>query len=221
MMIKYHLYLSLTISLLLFTCRQDNNADDIVKPEVTETPRINKSKDKADPDRYVISDLRAGPFKVGAELPGPTTMMKYQMRIEQRTRHTEEGPVNESITIISENGEDLLWLKPGLISTNADYDNTIREIVIISPKYKTRENIGVGSTIGNFIKAYPTHGSWYTYVSDMWVVETPSVQAQFIVDGNDFIGPNPEIKSEQAELSILDFRETGKIKSIRIIDFKS
>ncbi len=224
-MIKYHLFLSLVISISMFTCRQDNNSDDIiVKPPVEhEAENIGKKKSiqKPDPDKYLIAEKQAGPFRVGAGIPGPTTMMKYQMRIEQRTRITEEGPVNESVTVISEDGIDLLWLKPGIIATSTDYNNTIREIIIISPKYRTRNNIGIGSTIGDFVKAYSDHRTWYTYVSEMWVIETPTVNAQFILNGADYIGPGPDIKSDQTELSSLDFKDTGKIKMIRLLDFKS
>lgn len=220
-MIKYHLFLSVVVSLVMFTCRQDTNSDDlIIKKPDTETQVSPVKSDKPDPLRFVISDMQAGPFKVNAELPGPMTMMKYQMRIEQKTRVTEEGPETESVTIISESGQDLLWLKPGFISTSADYDNTIREINVFSKKYKTKENIGVGSTLTDYFKAYPEHRMWYTYVSDMWVVETPVVQAQFILDENDFTGILPETTSEQMEISPLDFKSTAKIKSIRLISYQ-
>ena len=98
-----------------------------------------------------------GPFKMGGALPGPATMMKYQMRVEQITRYSEDGPITESVTIIAENNEDLLWLKPGLLTDDENQNHNIYEIIVLSPRYRTLENIGVGSSIFDFQKTYPDY----------------------------------------------------------------
>jgi hypothetical protein len=206
--------------LLIFTCSCDKpkaiatSKNDQPAVDTMQTP----SAVVEDKTKYVISDMQAGPFKIGNELPGPTTLMKYQMRIEQTTRPTDDGIVNEQVTIIGENGIDLLWLKPGVISDQS-IPNTITEIMVVSPKYKTSQNIGVGSTIGEFLRAYPAHRIWYTYVSDMYVIESNLLKAQFIIDESDYIGPEIELTSEQIELSSDAFNPDGKIRRIRLIDY--
>lgn len=172
-------------------------------------------KNNSTENKYLIRDMQAGPFKIGDEIPGPATMMTYQMRKEQQTRNTEEGPVTEPVTIISENGEDLLMLKPGFESGN--YNNSINEIIILSSKYRTAEDIGVGSTIESFQKVYPDHKAWYTYVSEMFVIETPLVKAQFLLDPRDYTGPKPRITSERTTLKTSDFIKSGMITQVRII----
>jgi hypothetical protein len=168
-------------------------------------------------DKFLIRDQQTGPFKIGDELPGPATMMKYQMRIEQQTRTTEEGPVTEQVTIIGENDVDLLRLKPGLLTSDPNYTNTINEITVVSEKYKTDRSIGIGSTLTEFIKAYPDADVWYTYVSGMYVLETDQVKVQFLLDESDYTGEKPEVKSEITPLELADFKQDSKIKSVRII----
>jgi hypothetical protein len=170
-----------------------------------------------DEEKYLILDGQAGPFRIGDEIPGPATMMKYQMRVEQKTRHTEEGPVTETVTIIGENNDDLLWLKPGILTGTATYNSTISEIQIVSPKYKTDQGIGIGSTVSDFLEAYPEARLWYTYVSDMYVIETDDVKVQFVLSEADFTGVKPEVTSEISELQTSDFKADAQIKYIRIL----
>lgn len=215
---KNYLFLSIFLIFSFFACNKTNNSGDIqndIKPgKDTRVPDI---VEKEDPDKYLITDSTAGPFHLGSELPGPATMMKYQMRVEQITRYSEDGPSTESVTIIGENNEDLLWLKPGFLAGSGNHDNRIYEILVLSPRYRTKDNIGVGSTIFDFQKTYHDYHVWYTYVSDMFVAESDSISAQFILDKDDYIGPEIEIESEITPLLISDFKKTGKIKIVRLL----
>lgn len=214
---KYCLFLSVLI-FTFFACNKTSNSGDVendIKPgTVTREPEVIQ---KEDPDKYLITDSTAGPFRLDSELPGPATMMKYQMRVEEITRHSEDGTTTEPVTIIGENNEDLLWLKPGLLAGTGNHDNNIYEIIVLSPRYRTKDNIGVGSSIFDFQKTYPDYHVWYTYVSDMFVLETDSIRAQFILDKDDYTGPEIEIESEITPLLISDFKKTGKIKRVRLL----
>ena len=219
---KDSLILFLLLAAVAIGCNQtvrqgnDNNSNDIGSNTLPPEPEKIEIPDK---EKYVIGSNRAGPFVIGEQLPGPATMMKYQMRIEQLTRATDDGIVNEQITIIGEHGKDLVWLKPGLVSVDNSIGNTINEIVIVSPKYKTIEGIGIGSTIAEFRTAYPDHRLWYTYVSDRFVVEADTLKAQFIVDKDDYIGNEIELTSEQVDLSLDQFDQQGKIKRVRMFNY--
>lgn len=191
---------------------ETDNEDEMLTPD---TVAVEPESEPA--DKFLIRDQQAGPFKIGDELPGPATMMKYQMRVEQMIRITEEGPYAEPVTIIGENGADLIWLKPGLLADNPDYTNTISEITIISDKYKTAKEIGIGSSIKDFMIAYPDARVWYTYVSQMYVLETDNVKVQFLLDKADYLGEKPAVKSEIMPLELKDLNPDGKIKQIRII----
>src|SRR5687767_13422476 len=172
---KKYIFLHLMILFGLFACnragsnKQANKSMEPLTKEITVQEKIDPVAEK---EKYLISYNQVGPFVIGSVLPGPTTLMKYQIRIEEKARQTEEGVVNEAFTIIAENGSDLLWIKPAIIADKTSTDNTISEIIIVSPKYKTLENIGIGSTLFDFQKAYPDNRLWYTYVTDMYVLET-------------------------------------------------
>ena len=100
---------------------------------------------------------------------------------------------------------------------NENQNHNIYEIIVLSPKYRTKENIGVGSTIFDFQKTYSDYRVWYTYVSDMFVLESDTIKAQFILDKNDYTGPEIEIEGEITPLLTSDFKNNGKIKRVRLI----
>ena len=51
----------------------------------------------------------------------------------------------------------------------------------------------------------------------MFVIESERIQAQFILDKNDYTGPEIEVESEITPLLTSDFKKDGKIKNIRLI----
>lgn len=218
-MMKDLLYPCLFFLLIILSCTKSNNADSANNGLIeNSTPPVAAVPEVEDKEKYLLANGSAGPFKIGEELPGPATMMKYDVRIEDITTIVDEGPVKESYTIIAEDGNDLLWLRPGVIA-NEESDNSITEIIVVSSKYRSNEDIGVGSTIAEFQAAYPVHRIWYTYVSSMYVMETDQIQAQFIIDNSDFIGPEVELTSEQVEVKIEDFNPNGKIRRVRMINY--
>src|SRR5688572_9519365 len=100
----------LTIVLMVIgsiSCKPTNpdvNVD--VPSDVNDT--IDHTPAQDDVNKFLIQSSQAGPFVIGNELPGPAMMMTYKMRKEQITRHIDEVPVTEEVTIISEGNEDLL-----------------------------------------------------------------------------------------------------------------
>ncbi|MDQ3017176.1 MAG: hypothetical protein M3R25_10730 [Bacteroidota bacterium] len=213
------LFISLNVLFILAGCKSSGNGNQNVNQEdpsaVVDAPKV---KEKEDPNKYILRNGQAGPFKIGHEIPGIASMSKYKMRIEKNTRQLEDGPSTESATVISENDVDLVWLKPGLFKSDSQQFSQINEIVIVSPKYKTKEGIGIGSTIGEFQTAYPDIHVWYTYVSSMYVAETEKLKIQFILDPADYTAKKPTTRSEQRKLNLKDFKPEGKITRIRIIE---
>lgn len=220
-MIKIEIFLFVIFINAFLACSQANNSSKVESDETTgnelNDEPIEPIDKEAEREKYLITDSMVGPFRMGGVLPGPATMMKYQMRVEQITRQSEDGPTTELVTIIAENNEDLLWLKPGLLTDAENYNHKIYEIIVLSPRYRTKENIGVGSSVFDFQKTYPDYRVWYTYVSDMFVLESDTIKAQFILDKNDYTGPEIEIEGEITPVLTSDFKNSGKIKRIRLI----
>ena len=215
-MMRSHILYFLIVMISVIACKQGDAPDD-AREVITGDTLSHQNNEPGDETKYLIRDGQAGPFRIGDEIPGPATMMKYQMRVEKKTRHVEDGPVTETVTIIGEHNNDLLWLKPGILTGTETYNSTISEIQVISPKYKTDKGIGIGSTVSDFITAYPLARAWYTYVSNMYVIETDDVKVQFVLNESDFIGVKPEITSEISTLQVSDFKPDAKIQYIRIL----
>ena len=158
---------------------------------------------------YALTRNSAGDFKIGDKIPVSTDV--YTVDEEEITYDTEEGPSVQTVHIVSEENEDLLQIR-------SDYDSTISEMNIFSDRFETAEGIGVGSTITEFIAAYPDYKIWYTYVSDRYVIESESVGGQYLLDRNAFQGKTSG-SSDMEMLSLEDFKADAEIMSIRMYKF--
>lgn len=164
---------------------------------------------------FTIANKAAGDFKVGDEIVFPTKNDTYKLEKSVVTKMVEGEEEKETIYTVLENNEKLLNLETVEYLESGIVVEKIGELLVFSAKFKTSEGIGVSSTIDEFIAAYPTYKIWYTYVSDMYVLETESVNAQFLLDKNDFTG-ELKISSDQEFLKKTDFKSNSKIVGIRI-----
>jgi len=167
-------------------------------------------------NQYLIKEHQAGKFQIGKPIPFPQSSDNYVVRKEKQVRMTEEGPFEETTYVVSEKGIDLLNILPEYNFETGNYTENIGEIIVLSDKFRTAENIGVNSTIEEFQKAYPDYKLWYTYVSGMYVIETNQLKAQFILNKEDFIG-NLNIQEEITTLKKSDFKKNSKVLKIRIL----
>ena len=96
-------------------------------------------------------------------------------------------------------------------------ENVVVDIVIYSELFKTAENIGINATIGAFTKAYSNYKIWYTYVGDIFVIQSNTQKVQFLMDAKNYIEKKETLyTSEQVILKKSDFKANSKIKSVRI-----
>lgn len=186
------------------------------KEQTTSKENVKIKETKPFDKNYLILDNSAGKFKIGNQIPFPKTSDNYKIKKGSQTRMTEEGPTEEIIYVVSENGNNILYLKPEYNYQTGKYTQNIGEIIIFSEKFKTLDGIGVNSTIEDFIKIYPNYNIWYTYVGEMYVIDTKEINAQFILSEKDFIG-NLKISSDMTTLEKADFKSEAKILKIRII----
>ncbi|MDQ3190320.1 MAG: hypothetical protein M3Q58_01875 [Bacteroidota bacterium] len=94
----------------------------------------------------------------------------------------------------------------------------IGEFTVYTSELKTPKGIGVGSTIQEFVTAYPAYSIWYTYVSDRFVIDTEAHRnLQFEINDSDFIGDRASLESGDSDaLNINQFKPSTKIKSVRV-----
>lgn len=203
--------------LFFLSCKSSDGSDDTSNDKTPVDTIATPPKAELEASAFVIKGSQAGPFKLGYSIP-ENSIKKYKVRSEKNPRQSNGGPSTEAVTIVSHDGEDLLWLKPGYFKADEQEFSQINEIVVLSPKYRTKEGIGVGSTIEEFGIAFPDMRVWYTYVSSMYVAETDKMKVQFLLDVNDYTGRKPATRSEQTKLKVSDFKPEGKITRIRIIE---
>jgi len=177
----------------------------VVKPE---SAKISNAWRSFNVSTLKVDASGVGKFKIGNTLPTQFSPLKKE---EKNIIKKIEGSFKTIKTdIISSEGKILF-------AVNKDDDQKVDEITLYSPQIKTVENIGVGNTIAEFIRAYPDAKVWYTYFSDRVVLESPSLgDLQFILDKSAYMNGTISYNSNKEDLSISDFKENTIIKSIRI-----
>lgn len=163
---------------------------------------------------YTITSGSAGDFNLGEAIP--TSSDEFEVKEEIETFESEEGPYEETVYNVSAENEELLQLSPAYDYETGEYLDEIGEINIFSDRFQTAEGIGAGSSLNDFMETYSDYKIWYTYVSDMYVIETEDLDIQFIIDGEGYKGDYPEITGDMVELSKEDFEDDTKIISVRM-----
>ena len=156
-------------------------------------------------DEYLITEKCVGSFVLGAEISTLSSGAGYE--IKEETRDGGEGTVKTTYVVL-ENGEKTLEIEPAY-----------PQIMIFSAEYHTKEEIRVGNTLEDLVKAYPKYALAYTYISDKFMFEAEGLpKTQFLLDGESFIGKQDLMEGDWIDLSLNDFKSSTKIISIRIYD---
>ena len=176
-------------------------------------------KSETYPPDYLIDDKSVGRFKIGELIafPYPPDEDVYSFERSERTE-MREGTEEKVIeyTFIMHN-DTMLIIKPLYDNETDSYTDKIGEITVLSEKYKTKDKICVNSGIDDFVTIYPKCNFWWTYISDMYVLDTEHIvgNVQFILDGDDCI-ITPKTDSDMTILKRNDFKKDAQIKKIRV-----
>jgi len=161
--------------------------------------------------KYLIKENGVDIFLIGQKMPNQTGSYVITKNIETRT---EEGEDFEMLVCtVWENEQEILNIEPHYYDAENITDR-IDNIFILSDKFKTAENIGLHSTLEEFIAAYPDCLIWYSYVSEIYVIQTAKLKGvQFFLDGNDFINEGgPSFENDMTILKPSEFKKGSKIK---------
>lgn len=170
------------------------------------------------PGDQLITGQSVGKFHIGRSIPGEQSVAPNQLSKETMTTSTDEGPYEETVYVLKDQEQVLLHFKPEFDYETMQFNRKTGEIIIFSDLFRTEKGIGVGSKLKDFIQKYPDYKLWYTYVSGMFIVETPELGAgvQFNLDPKDFKGDVSNVDSEMTILKSADFRSGAKIRQIRV-----
>ena len=171
------------------------------------------------PPDYLIDGKSVGRFKIGELIafPYPPNEDLYSFERSERTEMLEgtEEKIIEYIFVLY--SDTMLIIRPLYDHETGAHTDKIGEITVFSEKYKTKDKIGIDDGIDDFVAIYPKHSFWWTYFSDMYVLDSEHVNGnvQFILDENDCI-ITPNADSEMTILKRNDFKKDAKIKKIRV-----
>jgi len=185
-------------------------------------------------EQLLITSKSVGGIQMGEDIRMLTVPAPLRLKQTIVRMNSEEGPYDATVWLVSDRKEELMQLSTtyqqderyAAMDTveiiNTGYQNQSKEAVsdieIFSDRYQSAGRIHVGSSFGEFIKAYPDYQVWYTYVSDRYVLETAQLpNVQFKLDPAGFTASGKKLgKSEIDQLTAQDFKMTTAIQSIRL-----
>ncbi len=196
---------------IIISCKESSKEteDKQLNDSITyENNNIKKSKDFEYNKEFKIDILG---LNIGDTIPEKIEGYK----LIKSVKIVEEGD-EEPIIKVLENGREVFQLSFTYDSENEKFTNKISEILIFSNKFKTNENIGVNSTIEDFIDVYSIYSIWYTYISNNYIIENENKNIQFLLDEKYYVGKKELYESDMIELKKEDFAKNSRIKAIRI-----
>lgn len=168
-------------------------------------------------DRMLVAaDFEISKNKVGFAVIGDSIIHKIPSNISYEIKtitRSEEGVDYEIKTLsLYNNGAVMMRIE-------LSEDDKVIEISVLSALPVTNAEIGVGSSLQDFIVAYPDYKLWYTYVSDRFILETNKLKGvQFLIDIKDYSGDKNKLKAA-TDIIVLkpnDFNSDAVISSIRV-----
>ena len=125
--------------LVLLSCTKENNTAVLRKDE----------------NKFLIKENGVLGLNIGDLMPD--RLENYKLK--KSVKIVEEGNEEPIISLI-ENNVELLQISFNYDFENANFTNTVGEILIKNKRFRTEENIGVESTISDFIKTYSSFYIW-------------------------------------------------------------
>ena len=167
--------------------------------------------------KYLILSNKVGSFILGEKLNEVSEMDFRYKKVNKK----EEG-FNNQIPIVD---VFIDGIKSLTIEYKYNYEENIYDmsqigtIEIFSNRFKTLNEIGVDSSIEEFLNAYPDAEIVYYVEMDKFYIKTKSIDVSFVLKKDDFAGKINWSKQKShllAKLKLSDFNIRSKIQSIKI-----
>jgi len=210
---------NITNRLLTFNLIQDNDRNldfDINETNFSSVSERETTNNASYSESQLISENGVDIFRLGERIPFNTTKYTIKKETEKCTGDC-EGVEEFIVYGVYEKEERILVISLGYDSDGKPNTDKIGTITVLSNKFKTKEGVGVGSSIEDFVRTYPDFSIWYTYISERYIIETELYRRfQFELDESDCL---IEVEFE-SYLKLSDFRRNSKIKEIAILNLK-
>ena len=202
--------------LVLFTVIACNgNSKNSKESEAQQATFIKKSTSANVSPDCLITQNSVGEFKIGQQITLPYKSNTYKI---ERDEYEENFEGEDYILVdyrVFENGKEVLTMRPSYDSNIGGYSNKIFEFSVLSEKFKTKEGIGVNSTIEDFVKCYPNYKIWLDYMGTTYAIQRENTDyILFLIDTVDFISDHEINFDESVKLKPSDFKKGTKIQRI-------
>ncbi|WP_396153385.1 hypothetical protein [Flavobacterium sp.] len=128
-----------------------------------------------------------------------------------------EDGIEEPIVKVFDKNEELFQIGFQYDIKQNNYNTIVNEIIISNKKFKTNKNIGVESTLSDFINSHPNYYIWYTYISNRFIIQSKDSKIQFILDNKSYKGNEDLLyENDSVELKKEDFLTNTRIVKVRI-----
>jgi hypothetical protein len=196
---------------ILISCKNDSKEG--TNKQINDSINYEKNNIKKSKDLELKKEFKIDVLGLSIGDTMPEKIEGYKLIKSVKT--VEEGN-EEPIVIVVENGSEVIELSFAYDNKNESFTNKIGEILIFSDKFRASNNIGVNSTIEDFIANYSKYFIWYSYISNIFVIETEKNNIQFLLDESSYTGKSDLYESDMVKLKKEDFIKNTKIKAIRI-----
>ncbi|MEL7531226.1 MAG: hypothetical protein AAFN10_07970 [Bacteroidota bacterium] len=202
-------FLLFCLSLLVIACEQ--SASDKQTPAAETNTEL--SPQERFPEQFLIRSQAVGEMHIGESLPFDSDVFEIEPTVEVIT--AEGMTIEQPLYILNDAKGEALYVKAAFDDQKGEYSELIGEINVISADFQTEKGMGIGASIEAFAATYPDYQIWYTYVSEMYVIESPALKAQFLLDPSGFKG-KLEIDSDTTPLKLADFDPATEIIQVRL-----
>jgi len=198
---KKMLAIALITLSFIYSCGNSNNSNSNENKDSLANNEINTS--------LIIEARMAGQIQIGQSIDKIAISGTQKLTKDKITRNLDEGEVIvETIHTLVDDGEEMLKITG---------DKVVEDIAIVSNKYKTKNGIGVSSSVDEFIKAYPDYEILYSYIAGNLWLETKTIDVQFKIDIENYTGTEEKLmEGDLVKLDTKQLKKDTKINEIRI-----
>ena len=191
------------------SCGGGNKSSDDGEKKQTETEKLAEANKDLAKKVFKITIAGAEILNEEGKIDEMFKVPPFKMKMKIRKEMQEGAEVKIRTTTIYENDKEI-----------AMRYNDVTDL--LTNDFQTEKGIGVGSTIEEFVAAYPDYKIWYTYVSNKYVIETPALPGvEFILDPLSYTGDENALnESDMVELNLNAMNQKGKIKMVKVFDME-
>ena len=160
-----------------------------------------------------ITNTRVSYFALNLPLPTPTPTDSYYYSTVPTKVMTQQGEIEEDRKYVIERGKPMLNMR--LAPASTEKKPIPSEIFVLSPRFRNSNGTHVGSTLAEIQATGVPFSIWYSYTTDMFVLEFQGHKPQYILEPVGFAGTKPS-SSDRVAVAAHELSPDTKVKEIRL-----